>query len=143
MTRTRRFALSSAHTRGHRSRLRIEALEDRRLLSVVPEGPEFLVDSYAPSAESGTSVASNGLGQVGADSGTYAEGSFVAPPPGAWLAQGPAPTENAQVNVPPNDEASGAIQVIAPHPSTADILYIGAVNGGIWKTTNATAASPT
>lgn len=61
----------------------------------------------------------------------------------AWTPLGPAPTQSAQVSVPPNNEVSGAIQAIAAHPTNADILYIGAVNGGIWKTTNATAAQPT
>lgn len=29
-----------------------------------------------------------------------------------------------------------------PHPTNPDILYIGSVNGGVWKTTNATSANP-
>lgn len=61
-----------------------------------------------------------------------------------WVAQGPAVSQNGQVeNVTPNDEVSGAIHTVAAHPSDADVLYIGATNGGIWKTTNATSASPT
>jgi hypothetical protein len=60
-----------------------------------------------------------------------------------WQSLGPMPTESAQVNVPPDDEVSGAVQSIAPHPTDADIVYIGSVNGGIWKTSNATAARPT
>lgn len=62
---------------------------------------------------------------------------------GTWLALGPSPTQSAQVDVPPDDEVTGAIQAIAAHPTNADILYIGAVNGGIWRTANATAARPT
>lgn len=62
---------------------------------------------------------------------------------GAWVARGPAPTQSAQVSVPPNFEVCGAIQSIAAHPTDANIIYIGAVNGGIWKTTNGTAAQPT
>lgn len=61
----------------------------------------------------------------------------------AWQHRGPAPTRGAQVDVPPDNEVCGAIQSIAPHPTNADILYVGSVNGGIWKTTNATAARPT
>ncbi|MCA9010706.1 MAG: hypothetical protein KDB01_13235, partial [Planctomycetaceae bacterium] len=61
---------------------------------------------------------------------------------GTWQSQGPSPTINAQLDVPPDDQVGGAIQAIAPHPTDSDILYIGAVNGGIWKTTNATAANP-
>ncbi len=59
-----------------------------------------------------------------------------------WEALGPSPTESAQLNVPPNDEVSGAIHAIAPHPTDANTIYVGAVNGGIWKTSNATVAQP-
>src|SRR5262245_4025022 len=36
----------------------------------------------------------------------------------------------------------GSIQIVAPHPTVSNILYAGAINGGIWRTSNATAASP-
>lgn len=63
---------------------------------------------------------------------------------GTWTAQGPGPTTNAQVqNLSPNNEVSGAIHAVVAHPTDPDILYVGAVNGGVWRTTNATAASPT
>jgi len=62
---------------------------------------------------------------------------------GVWVSRGPAPTQSAQVRVPPDNEVCGAIHAIAAHPSDADILFIGAVNGGIWRTNNATAARPT
>ena len=61
---------------------------------------------------------------------------------GIWTARGPAPTQSAQVRVPPDNEVCGAIHSIAAHPTNADILYIGAVNGGVWRTLNATAARP-
>jgi hypothetical protein len=60
-----------------------------------------------------------------------------------WQSRGPAPTRSAQVDVPPDNEVCGAIQAIAAHPTNADIVYVGTVNGGIWKTTNATAPRPT
>jgi hypothetical protein len=37
---------------------------------------------------------------------------------------------------------AGAINAVVPHPTNPDILWIGAVNGGVWKTTTATQASP-
>ncbi|HMX27430.1 MAG TPA: sialidase family protein, partial [Blastocatellia bacterium] len=46
-------------------------------------------------------------------------------------------------NASPNNGVIGAVHAIAPHPTNANILLIGATNGGIWKTTSATAASPT
>ncbi|MBI4718831.1 MAG: thrombospondin type 3 repeat-containing protein [Planctomycetes bacterium] len=73
-------------------------------------------------------------------------GPRVGPPIGGslWVSQGAGPALFGQAeNVVPNDEVSGAVHCLAPHPTNADILYLGAVNGGVWKTTNATAASPT
>jgi hypothetical protein len=64
--------------------------------------------------------------------------------PGVWIDQGPAPTENGQVeNVDPDNRVTGAIHTVLAHPTDANTLYIGAVNGGIWKTTDATSANPT
>ncbi len=61
-----------------------------------------------------------------------------------WTAQGPGPTRFGQVeNIIPNNEVVGAIHTVAAHPTDSNILYVGAVNGGVWKTTNATAVSPT
>src|SRR5262245_15997562 len=63
---------------------------------------------------------------------------------GPWTAQGPGPTRNGQTeNVPPNNEVDGAIHAVAAHPTDPNILYVGGVNSGIWRTGNATAASPT
>jgi len=59
----------------------------------------------------------------------------------AWIAQGPGPTINAQVAIPPTDPVNGAIQAIAAHPTNANIVYVGTVNGGVWKTTNATTSN--
>src|SRR5262245_38993383 len=62
---------------------------------------------------------------------------------GSWTAQGPGPTKNGQVeNISPDDEVVGAIHAVAAHPSDPNILYVGGVNSGIWRTGNATAASP-
>ncbi len=63
---------------------------------------------------------------------------------GTWIAQGPGPNNGGQVqNLTPNNEVAGAIHAVVAHPTNANIMYAGAVNGGIWSTTNATAASPT
>lgn len=61
---------------------------------------------------------------------------------GVWISRGPAPTYSAQVNVPPDHEVTGAVQAIAAHPVNPDIIYVGAVNGGVWVSINATAAQP-
>ncbi|MBK8284889.1 MAG: hypothetical protein IPK97_08325 [Ahniella sp.] len=60
-----------------------------------------------------------------------------------WVSVGPAPTRSAQVDVPPDNLVSGAVNAVAPHPTDSNILYAATVNGGIWKTTNAQAANPT
>ena len=69
--------------------------------------------------------------------------SISAPPAsGFWINEGPAPGIDGQEDVAPDDQINGAIQAIAVDPTNADVMYIGSVNGGIWKTTNATDISP-
>ena len=64
--------------------------------------------------------------------------------PATWSAQGPAPIRLGQIeNVSPDNEVTGAVHALLPHPDIADILYLGSVNGGVWKTTNALDAKPT
>ena len=67
-------------------------------------------------------------------------GIIILPP--IWTSLGPAPTQNAQVVVPPDHEVAGAVHALAPHPTNANILYVASVNGGVWRTANATAADP-
>ncbi len=59
-----------------------------------------------------------------------------------WIQQGPGPSKNGQVEGITDRKIVGAINCVAPHPTDANILYIGAVNGGVWSSTNALAASP-
>ena len=61
---------------------------------------------------------------------------------GAWKAQGPAPIVGDLVNVDPDGSVDGAIQAVVPHPALSNVLYVASVNGGIWVTSNATAATP-
>src|SRR5262249_31043308 len=64
--------------------------------------------------------------------------------PKTWREQGPGPTLfEANTTVPPNSPASGAINAIASSLADPDLLYVGTVNGVIWKTTNATTDRPT
>jgi hypothetical protein len=37
---------------------------------------------------------------------------------------------------------AGAIKAVTPHPNDANVVYIGAVNGGVWKTTDASSKRP-
>ena len=55
--------------------------------------------------------------------------------------EGPGPSTGPSAVIqgndnPPNGSAAGAIQAIAADPSRPGTIYAGAVNGGIWKTTN-------
>jgi hypothetical protein len=51
-----------------------------------------------------------------------------------WTPIGPAPV---------NGPFAGRIDVAAPDPSNPNVMYLGANNGGIWKTTNWLDSSPT
>ncbi len=87
--------------------------------------------------------ASSGLGITGpAVNGEVEDYAISISSLGVWVDQGPSPGINGQENVPPNNQINGAVQAIAVNPTNADEMYIGAVNGGIWKSTNANALSP-
>ncbi len=59
-----------------------------------------------------------------------------------WSPLGPFGATNGQVENIPNRTVVGAIHTVLAHPTNADILYVGSVNGGVWKTVNATASQP-
>src|SRR5262245_50341196 len=52
-----------------------------------------------------------------------------------WALIGPAPVNNGQV--PGSLAVSGRITGIAADPGNANIIYVAAAGGGVWKTTNA------
>ena len=56
-----------------------------------------------------------------------------------FLPQGPAPSFGPfgviqSHDDPPNGSVGGAIQAVLPHPTDPNIMYIGGVNGGVWRT---------
>jgi subtilisin-like proprotein convertase family protein len=59
----------------------------------------------------------------------------------SWTPIGPAPINSG--TAPGNLSSSGRTSAVFAHPTDANILYVGAASGGVWKTTNATAANPT
>lgn len=76
----------------------------------------------------------------------YALGVIVAgAAPGAmaqWAEQGPGPTLDGQTEGLPGNPVSGPVNAIAvdlAHPGT---VYLGTVNGGVWKSTNANTTEP-
>jgi hypothetical protein len=60
----------------------------------------------------------------------------------SWVEQGPAPTLNGQAEGILNNPVSGGVKTAVADPTNPNILYLGAVNGGIWRTMNATAPAP-
>jgi len=60
----------------------------------------------------------------------------------AWVPQGARPGTDGQSEGVSDREVVGAVNAIATHPDDPDILYIGAVNGGVWRTGNALANRP-
>jgi hypothetical protein len=62
----------------------------------------------------------------------------------SWVAEGPMPIEFGQAHtLNQNNLVAGAVSRLAVDPVNANIVYAGTVNGGVWKTTNALASSPT
>jgi photosystem II stability/assembly factor-like uncharacterized protein len=93
------------------------------------------------------SAALAGVMVLGGGTGSLAQDQawFPADPDaigGRWLVEGPGPSQNGQLEGIPNRPVTGAVNALAAHPSNPDILYLGAVNGGVWRTTSATAAEP-
>ncbi|OWK35983.1 beta strand repeat-containing protein [Fimbriiglobus ruber] len=63
-----------------------------------------------------------------------------------WLDAGPAPTTNGQVSIPNttnNNPVDGASSSIVAVPGNPNVMFAAGVNGGVWRTMNATAANPT
>ena len=62
----------------------------------------------------------------------------------SWTEEGPSPILSGQAEgLPGPNPVAGAINSVAAHPTDSDILYVGSVNGGIWRTLDATSVSPT
>jgi photosystem II stability/assembly factor-like uncharacterized protein len=55
-----------------------------------------------------------------------------------WVPQGPGPITLGQVENIPDGEVVGSVHTVAAHPFLPNVLYVGAANGGIWVTLNAT-----
>jgi len=67
----------------------------------------------------------------------------VAITPTAWTSIGPTTAAFASNGTTLNIVDSGRARTILPHPSNPDILYFLNAGGGLWKTTNFTAANTT
>ena len=54
----------------------------------------------------------------------------------SWTPIGPAPIPNGQVTTGPNTPVSGRVTAIAIHPTNPNIVYVGAAQGGIYRSTD-------
>jgi len=59
-----------------------------------------------------------------------------------WKPLGPGPNTLGQVENIANREVVGAVNALAVHPTDPKVVYLGAVNGGIWMSRNATDVHP-
>ncbi|MBM4108515.1 MAG: hypothetical protein FJ255_06845 [Phycisphaerae bacterium] len=61
-----------------------------------------------------------------------------------WEFRGPAPAYFGQLEgmQPQKSPVAGAIRVVRPHPTDPQVIYLGAVNGGVWVTRDALADEP-
>jgi len=95
---------------------------------------------------------------VGLAIATLCAGALALAGPGkaqVWQEQGPGPICNEGATLLPNmcdaadtvkggkNPAAGAINAIVPSPTDSDVVFVGTVSGGVWKTSNATDAIPT
>jgi hypothetical protein len=58
----------------------------------------------------------------------------IAPSALAWTSIGPTPITGEYWSG--NANAAGRVSCVAPHPTDANIVYIAAAQGGVWRTTN-------
>ncbi len=52
-----------------------------------------------------------------------------------WTLIGPQPTDNSRLGL-PYSPVSGRVTALAVDPTNADVVYLGAAEGGVWKTTD-------
>src|SRR5208337_662558 len=96
---------------------------------------ETVAPAAAPAAEQGAPVPGGTAEPLGPESGPQTGAlspSAIRVVTRSWIPKGPAPIENGQAAASPNNQVSGAIKAVAAHPTKADIIYVGTVNGGMW-----------
>ena len=61
---------------------------------------------------------------------------------GTWTPIGPFSATEGQVENIANKLVVGAIHAVLAHPTNPNTLYVGSINGGVWKSTDATSSQP-
>ncbi|GEM_PF-4988231 len=59
-----------------------------------------------------------------------------------WTEQGPGPILDGQTDGLPGNPVTGAVGAIAAQPGNSNVIFVGAVDGGIWKTSTGNSAAP-
>ncbi|MGI9302514.1 MAG: LEPR-XLL domain-containing protein, partial [Gammaproteobacteria bacterium] len=98
------------------SNLQLTAGTEIVMFDDAPERAILAGDSISGAAFSGSVIFSQGLPQ--------------------WQSQGPGPITGGQVAGIATEPVIGAIEAVATDPGNANVIYVGTVGGGIWKTTN-------
>src|SRR5207248_128995 len=106
--------------------------------------PKPRVDETAPPQAEPETVITDGAAAIQPTSGPAISPSAITAPVGpAWTALGPAPIPNGQtipadVNGVSLTQApvSGRVTAVAIDPANANIVYVGAAQGGVYKSTN-------
>jgi hypothetical protein len=111
-------------------RLRFESLEKRIAFAIDLDRPDA---TWSIASQEIDSVASSSL----SPSTSHPRAALN------WVSAGPTAITGGQVEGITSLRVSGAVNALALHPTNANVAWIGTTNGGIWKTTNATATTPT
>ncbi len=59
-----------------------------------------------------------------------------------WVKHGPSPSLGRNIENVPGNEVVGSVHDVAPHPTDNNTIYVGTVNGGVWRTQDAQNTSP-
>ncbi|MEX2187724.1 MAG: hypothetical protein WD875_13050, partial [Pirellulales bacterium] len=130
-----------------RRNLRLEHLEDRWLLDAanvaaldpLDEASLGITTELAGPREA-SSFVTNVFDAAPQPAGGPILNTILSGLPPIWEFEGPAPLVNVfgggHEGLNPNNGA-GAAEAIAIHPTDPNIVYVGSVSGGIWKSTNA------
>ena len=105
--------------------------------AVAPPKKKFVPPDFWPvAAPYKPPLTLTGPGAVGHDALSAGGAAAVIPVvPGAWTLIGPQPVTGA-ANVGGNPTVSGRIAGLAADPTNANIIYMAAAGGGVWKTTD-------
>jgi hypothetical protein len=102
--------------------------------TAVDRGQHTFAPGVTFQAAGAQTVSVTGEGVTGMATLTVSPGPISLLNPDSWTALGPAPLFVGQT--PGNQPVSGRISAVAADPTNANIVYLAAAGGGVWKTTD-------